>query len=176
MSVLRFRFAFANLGNPWLGHKKDDATVLSESGCFLQVLWFQQLRFVLGSCCPSGSQVVVENSFVTFVLAKSLTPKPLTFSASLFCDSLVMVRIRHSWPTCVVNLVWGIRLTAFNGGPRTGRVAQSTSKFVVLSLFFVEKHGPDFHDFVAKNWALSKFEAAARCVGQVLSPFSGHDS
>ena len=32
------------------------------------------------------------------------------------------------------------------------------------------------HDFVAKNWALSKFEAAARCVGQVLSPFSGHDS
>ena len=164
------------------GHKKDDATVLSESGCFLQVLWFQQLRFVLGSCCPSGSLVVVENSFVTFVLAKSLTQEPLTVSASWFCDSLVMVKIRHSWPACVVNVVWGIRLTAFNGGPRTGRVVQSTSKFVVLNEFFVENRGPDVeptvfgNDFVAKNWALSKFEAAARCVGQVLSPFSGHDS
>lgn len=70
---------------------------------------------------------------------------------------------------------------AFNGGPRTGRVAQSTSNFVVLSVFFVEKRGPDLspffgHDFVAKTWALSKFEAAARCVGQVLSPFSGQGS
>jgi hypothetical protein len=92
-----------------------------------------------------------------------------------------MVEIRHSWPTCVVNVVWGIRLTAFNGGPRTGRVVQSTSKLVVLSLFLLKNAvrilSPFFgHDFVAKNWALSKFEAAARCVGQVLSPFSGHDS
>ncbi len=140
-----FGFHLRIWGNPWLGHKKDGATVLSESGCLLHVLWFQQLRFVLGSCCPSGSLVVVENSFVTFVLAKSLTQKPLTFSASLFCHSRVMVKIRHSWPTCVVNVVWGIRLTAFTGGPRTGRVVQSTSKFVVLNLFFVDKkRGPDF--------------------------------
>ena len=32
------------------------------------------------------------------------------------------------------------------------------------------------HNFVAKKWALFKFEAEARCVAQILGPFSGHDS
>ena len=164
---LRFRFAFANLGNPWVGHKKHDVAVLSESGCCSQVLLFQQLRVVLCSCGPSGSLVVEENSFVRFVLAQSLTQKPLTFSASLFCDLFIMVKIRHSWPTCVVSVFGGSRLTASNGRPRIGRVAQSKSKFVVLSLCFsknaVRILSPFFgHDFVANNWALSKFEAAAR--------------
>ena len=136
---LRFWFAFANLENPWVGHKKHDVAVHSESGCYSQVLLFQQLRVVLCSCGPSGSLVVEENSFVRFVLAQSLTQKPLTFSASLFCDLFIMVKIRHSWPTCVVSVFGGSRLTASNGWPRIGRVAQSKSKFVVLSLFVFQK-------------------------------------
>ena len=104
---LRFRFAFANLENLWVGRKKHDVDVLSESGCCSQVLLFQQLRVVLCSCGPSGSLVVEENSFVRFVLAQSLTQKPLTFSASLFCDLFIIVKNRHYWPTCVVRVLGG---------------------------------------------------------------------
>ena len=67
------------------------------------------------------------NVFCIFVLRFACHGENSSFLAHLYCQR-----------------VWGIRPTAFNGGPRTGRVAQSTSKFVVLSLFFVEKRGPNF--------------------------------
>ena len=86
--------------------------------------------------------------------AKSLTPRPLTFSASLFCDSLVMVKIRHSWPTCVVSVFGGSRLTASNGRPRIGRVAQSKSKFLVFSLFVFQRMRSGFsaHLLATISW------------------------
>ena len=58
----------------------------------------------------------------------------------------------------------------------------SPSQSSRLEVIFVDKNAvrmlrPFFgHDFVAKNWALSKFEGEARCVAQILSPFSGHES
>jgi len=177
---LRFGCGFADFGNPWVGHETHDVAVPNERGYFSQILCFGPCGLSFVFYGPSGSLVEPEHSFVRFVLPKSLMQQPRTFSASSFCASFIIVKIRHSWPTCVLDVVWGIRLTAFNRGPRTGRVGQSTSKFVVLGLFLVEKHGPDFepivvHNFVAKKWALSKFEAEARCVAQILGPFFGHE-
>ena len=78
--------------------------------------------------------------------------------------------------------VWGQQAGGFKwtashwtGGPVQVQVCGSES--VCLKKNVVQIMSPFLgHEFVTKNWALCKFEAAARCVGQVLSPFSGYDS
>ncbi len=89
-----FKFRFANLENLWIGHKKHDVAVLSDSGCCSHVLLLQRFfsRSQWVPCCGREqlcevrlgaiSDAKAANVFCIFVL-RFVSLGPLVMSACL---------------------------------------------------------------------------------------------